>query len=118
MDNQNYQPWTPQGQGGGNAGFGSGAAPGLSANGQPITPQNTGMAPQPLAGMGPMPTSQLPATAKQQKSQKNIWMIVGIAGIGFSLLFFILFVVMFANWNNVKTDVDGQISVAVATARI
>ena len=112
MDNQTYQPFTPQSAGGQTQPMQSpnpGMGPGMAPNGQPITPQ-------PLAGMGPMPTTTLPATAKQQKNQKNIWMIVGIVGGFFSLVFLILFIVMLVNWNNARTNVDGQISVAVATA--
>ena len=69
MDNQTYQPFTPQSAGGQpqpgaqnmNQGMGPGANPGM---------MQQQMGPQPLAGMGPMPTSTLPATKKQQKDQK------------------------------------------------
>ena len=96
MDNQTYQPFTPQ-------------------SGQPVG-QPMQQVPQPLAGMGPVPTTNLPTTAKQQKNQKSTWMIIGIAGIGLSLIFFVLFLVFLVQWNDAKTDVNGQISVAVASA--
>ena len=109
MDNQTYQPFTPQSAGGQpQPNMNSGMNPGAAGQ-QP-------MGPQPLAGMGPMPTSTLPVTAKRQKKQKNIWMIVGIITAVLALIFLILFIVFIVKWNKAKTDVDGQIAVAVTTA--
>ena len=121
MDNQTYQPFTPQSAGGQpqpnmnsgmNPGMNSGMGPGMNPGAAGQQPMN----PQPLAGMGPMPTSTLPVTAKQQKKQKNIWMIVGIVAGGLALIFLVLFIVFIVKWNKAKTDVDGQIAVAVTTA--
>ena len=121
MDNQTYQPFTPQSAGGQpqpnmnsgmNPGMNSGMGPGMNPGAAGQQPMN----PQPLAGMGPMPTSTLPVTAKQQKKQKNIWRIVGIVAGGLALIFLVLFIVFIVKWNKAKTDVDGQIAVAVTTA--
>ena len=123
MDNQTYQPFTPQSAGGqpqpGTQGVNSGMNPGMGSSGMGPGMGPGGMGPggpQPLAGMGPMPTTNLPVTAKQQKSQKNIWMLVGIIAGGLALIFLILFIVFLVKWNKAKTDVNGQISVAVTEA--
>ncbi len=109
MDNQTYQPFTPQSAGGQ-------IQPGMQNANSGMQNTNQPMGPQPLAGMGPTPTSTLPGNKKRQKDPKTVWMIVAIAAGALALIFIIMFFVALSNWNTVKTDVDGQISVAVAKA--
>jgi len=69
---------------------------------QPIRPGQPGMPGQPV----------------QQKKDRS-GLIKTILLIFVSLIaatFIVLFVVMYVNWNNAKTDVDGQIKLAVAEA--
>ena len=116
MDNQTYQPFTPQSAGGQIQPGMQNANSGMQNTNQPIGTGMGSMGPQPLAGMGPTPTSTLPGNKKRQKDPKTVWMIVAIAAGALALIFIIMFFVAFSNWNTVKTDVDGQISVAVAKA--
>ena len=80
--------------------------------GQPVAAGAPGVAP---AGVpAPAPASAAPSTAQKHK---NLVEIVIIIVLGFVAATFIgLFIWMYVQYDDVKTDVDGQIAVAVAQA--
>ena len=71
-------------------------------------------------GVGQVPTTRLvPVAGQAQKSnfgRQTLWIVLAIIGGLVSVTFIALFIWMYSQWNTVKTDVDGQIEAAVATA--
>lgn len=108
MDNQPYQPFQPAGQmnsqGGGQQYGNMAGTPAGSFNA-------TGT-------MGPTPTARLiPVAAKAPKQNANlIWIILLIIAGLVAVTFIGLFIWMFSKWDTAQSDVDSQISAAVATA--
>lgn len=78
--------------------------------------------PQPMPTSQPMPTPQSQATmvdsySKAPKTNKNLVQTILLIVISILLVIFIgLFVWMFVQWDSAKTNVDGQINEAVASA--
>ena len=70
---------------------------------------------QPIAGMGPVPTTRLVPVAKQSDDRLP-WMIGTIIAGLIAVVFVGLFIWILSRYNTVKTDVDGQITAAVTTA--
>lgn len=99
MDNQTVPQNTPQ-QGQTNVPLGSGM-PAFNATGN--IQQTTRLVPV---------ASQSSNDAKRQ----TMWMVIAIVGGLVAVTFIALFIWMYVQWNTTKTDVDGQIGAAVATA--
>lgn len=86
-------------------------------------PAAPGTAPNPAAGgnganpNAPLTAAPVPSPFKPKRSHTEIIKTIAIVILSILTVVFIgLFVWKFIDWNNVKTDVDGQIDAAVAQA--
>ena len=64
---------------------------------------------------GPVPTANI-LPPKKPRDEKLPWIIGTVVAALIAVTFIGLFIYIFGQWNTVKTDVDGQITAAVATA--
>lgn len=91
----------------------------VSQQGQPVdTAVGAGM-PSFNATGSVQPTTRLVPVASGKSGGSNkqtLWMVVAIVSGLVAVTFIALFIWMYSQWNTVKTDVDGQIGAAVATA--
>ncbi len=70
---------------------------------------------QPVGAVNPVPTATI-LPPKKQRDAKLPWIIGTVVATLIAITFIGLFIYAFSEWNTVRTDVNGQITAAVATA--